>query len=145
MQICVLSRMEAVIKGKSTTLTLKSLKNCAGACTTPQVITVAVSLVSIRMKMDIVIAKISMNVILIMEAVLINVSIMKVDTCASVPIGEISVSAMMVKHANLYVREISFISAASAGISRAKQTIGMPKLVVKPSTLSLLMSMTKMN
>ena len=105
----------------------------------------AVSLVSIRMKMDIVTAKISMNVILIMEAVLINVSIMKVDTCASVLIGEISVSATMVKHANLYVPGISFISVASAGISKAKQTIGMPKLVVKQSTLSLPMSMIKMN
>ena len=105
----------------------------------------AVSPVSTRMKMDIVIAKILMNVILIMEAVLINVSIMKVDTCVSVPIGEISDSVTMEKHANQYVLGILFISVASAGISKAKQTIGMPKLVVKQSILSLPMSMIKMN
>ena len=145
MQICARSRMEAVIKGKPAVFSVEILKNYKGACTTPQVITVAVSLVSIRMKMDIVIAKISMNVILIMEAVLINVSIMKVDTCVSVPIGEISDSVTMEKHANQYVPGILFISVANAGISKAKQTIGMPKLVVKQSTLSLPMSMIKMN
>ena len=103
---------------------------------THQVITAAVSLASTQMKMAIVIVKISMNVILIMEAVLIDVTIMKADICANVLTGEISVSLMMEKHANLYVHVISFISVASAGISKARQTIGMPKQVAKQLTLS---------
>ena len=103
---------------------------------THQAITAAVSLASTQMKMAIVTVKISMNVILIMEAVLIDVTITKADICANVLTGEISVSLMMEKHANLYVHGISFISVASAGIFKARQTIGMLKQVAKQLTLS---------
>ena len=100
------------------------------------VITAVVSLDLTQMKMDIGTVKISMNVISTMEAVPIDVTIMKADTCVSVQIGEISVSPMMGKHANLFVREILFILVASAGISRAKQTIGMPKQVARQLILN---------
>ena len=103
---------------------------------THQATIVVVSLGLTQMKMDIVTVKISMNVISTMEAVPIDVTIMKAGTCANVQIGEISVSPMMGKHANLYAHGILFISVASAGISRAKQTIGMPKQVARLLILS---------